>query len=110
MDKALEDALDYAREFGLTDRAIAQVVRAEADRLRFDETPAQVTLTHPNLPGRTIEALPDAVEHWQNSGWQVQTASEPDASQDDAYTDTSTDASDETPIRARPRATAKKES
>lgn len=63
-------AVDYARHFGMTDRGIAQAVKAAADQNRFAETPdGAVTLEHPDLPGQPIPVHPDAVAEYERGGW-----------------------------------------
>jgi len=64
----LDEALDYARAVGLTDRQIAAVVQAEADRVRFEQDNGDVTLTHPELDGQ-IRVAPDAVPQHELAGW-----------------------------------------
>jgi hypothetical protein len=65
----LEQALDYARAVGLTDRQVAVVVRQEADRVQFKPDTGLVTLINPNLDGAEIEVHPDAVAQHELAGW-----------------------------------------
>jgi hypothetical protein len=69
----LDSALDYARHFGLTDRDIASVVKAEADRRRFEPANDLVTLEYGGDVA-DIRVAPDAVEHWEAGGWRVKPA------------------------------------
>ena len=65
----LDQALDYARAVGLTDRQIAVVVRQEADRVRFHQSnPDQVTIVHP-ITGGEADVHPDAADELEKSGW-----------------------------------------
>jgi hypothetical protein len=64
----LDEALDYARAVGLTDRQIAVVVQAEADRVRFLQDNGDVTLTHPDT-GAEIRVAPSAVDQHELAGW-----------------------------------------
>ncbi len=73
----LDEAVDYARAVGLTDRQIAVVVRAEADRVRFEQDNGEVTLTHPVL-GTQIRVAPDAVAQHELAGWVQEAADEPE--------------------------------
>lgn len=64
----LEQALDYARQVGLTDRQLGVVVRLEADRVRFRQDNGDVTLTHPDLDAE-IQVQPAAVAQHELAGW-----------------------------------------
>lgn len=64
----LDQALDYARQVGLTDRQVAATIRAEADRIRFTQDNGDVVLTHPEL-GTEIRVAAEAVAQHELAGW-----------------------------------------
>jgi hypothetical protein len=65
----LEQALQYARDVGLSDRQVAVVVRQEADRVRFRQDHGLVILVHPKLEGAEEAVHPDAVAQHELAGW-----------------------------------------
>jgi hypothetical protein len=78
----LEQALDYARAVGLSDREVALVVRQEADRVRFKRDTGLVTVTHPDPYIADTDVHPDSLDQLALSGWTVKkTAPEPVAAE-----------------------------
>ena len=65
----LDQALQYARDQGLSDRQIAVAVRAVADAARFERDSGLVKLTHPDLDDAEIQVHPDTREQYELAGW-----------------------------------------
>lgn len=65
----LDQALDYARHHGLSDRDLVDVVRTAAEARRQAVTVGDVALQHPDLDGRVIYVPAGAVETHEASGW-----------------------------------------
>ena len=68
----LDEALDYARTAGLTDRDIAAALWTAADAVRLIRDTGQVEMTHKATGGR-IRVHPDAVPQHELAGWQLKT-------------------------------------
>lgn len=66
----LDEALQYARDVGLTDRQIAVAVRAAADDARFTRDDGLVPLEHP-VTGGVIRVHPYTVAQHELAGWQL---------------------------------------
>lgn len=82
MDKALENAISAAGDYGVTDAELATVVEAATATKRAvaDADPGRVVIGHPALH-RQMLVDPDSVPVYEASGWQVKAA---DAAPDDA--------------------------
>lgn len=67
----LDQALDYARQVGLSDAHLAVTVRAAADEKRFAQLGDNVLMRHtnPELDGQEIAVHPDTVAQYEDAGW-----------------------------------------
>jgi len=65
---SIEQALDYAREYGVSDRELVGLIRNAAEERRFAQESVNVTLNHPEL-GVEVSNPPEAVDQLTQSGW-----------------------------------------
>lgn len=65
----LDQALEYARQVGLSDAQIAVSVRSLADDVRFRQLGGNVLMRNPALEGQEITVHPDTVEQYEAGGW-----------------------------------------
>ena len=64
----LDEALEYARAQGVSDRQLAAVVKAAGDEVRYRRDNDNVILTHPDVD-TDIEVHPDTVAQHERAGW-----------------------------------------
>ena len=66
----LDEALEYAKDQGVSDRQLAAVVKAAADDVRYRREDGLLSLTH-KITGGVIRVHPDAVEQHKKAGWEL---------------------------------------